>query len=229
MQNKDLKNKENGKTSIIIGAGSSLSTYSGKVSRLLFNHNTFSIGINNIIHTVIPDYHLWTNKKRLSQFGDNISESSCLVIGSGIPEKLIQSKINRDYCRLQLIDQRNEPLHVSDDEIRGSFRTAGCVGIVLAHFMGASNIYVAGMDGYTLYNKKSLDKKKANHHCYGSGYTDDAEWEDCLEKDRLVSQNLRNIYEYGIDFKIVTPTKFSKFHDSTILDGVMHEHTGYNI
>ena len=97
------------------------------------------------------------------------------------------------------------------------FRTAGCLAIVIAHLFGASDIYVVGMDGYTLHGRDELESQSSNQHCYGKGHTDDSTWEQCVEKDRLVYENLNAIAAFGAKFKIITPTKFEDFCDDTIL------------
>ena len=104
-----------------------------------------------------------------------------------------------------------------DGIIYGHFRTAGVLALMIASIMKASNIIIVGMDGYTLYDKKELKKGNKSHHSYGKGYTDDASWKDCLNKDAIVNQALHDLHDYGINFEIATPTKFSDFYNNTLL------------
>ena len=69
------------------------------------------------------------------------------------------------------------------------------------------------MDGFTLYSKEDLLSKKVNHHCYGAGYTDDASWNEEVFKDKMVDEGLHALKKYGVDFRILTPTKFKDFYN----------------
>jgi len=209
---------QKGKAAVVIGAGGTLREYEKPIKKFLNQDNVFTIGINNMTAFHVPTYHLWTNKQRWRDFGSCIDgEKSKLMFGAGLPEKLIRKHFRGDYTVVNYTDslskaEKESGIGYRDGKIYGHFRTAGCLAIVIAHLLGASDIYVVGMDGFTLHTRDELESQNKNHHCYGSGYTDDATWEQCVEKDRLVYENLNAIDAYGAKFKIVTPTKFEKFY-----------------
>lgn len=162
-------------------------------------------------HLFTPELHLWTNKKRFKTFYNCISPESKVIFGCNIPEVLIRKYYKGDFWRVNYIDKEGADFRIDNRSIYGHFRTAGVLAIAVAYALGAEDIYIAGMDGYTLYDEKSLNKKSKSHHCYGHGYTDDATWKECVIKDRLVYAALKKLKK-NINFSIITPTKFSEFY-----------------
>ncbi len=213
---------EKGKTMLVVGAGGTLRENADAIKKFIQKENAVTIGINKMTEFCTPDYHLWTNKQRWNDFGDCISNSSTLLFGTGLSEKLIRKHYNGDYIRvdyshsLKQAEAENK-VDYKDGRIYGNFRTAGCLAIMIAHLFKAENIYIVGMDGFTLHGRNDVEKGSQNQHCYGKGYTDDATWEECVKKDEIVYDNLNALDEYGVKFKIITPTKFQKFHDPQIL------------
>ena len=214
---------EKGKTFLIVGAGGTLKEYEKAIKKFMNERNPVTIGINYMTEFCIPDYHFWTNKQRWRDFGSCIDKSSKMMFGCGIPKKLIKKHFKGKYIVIDYVDSLSKAskittINYEDGKIYGHFRTAGCLAIVIAHLFGASDIYIVGMDGFTLHSREELESQSKNHHCYGKGYTDDATWEQCVEKDRLVYENLSEIEEFGINFKILTPTKFEKYYAPDILE-----------
>ena len=207
-----------GATAVVIGAGGTLKEYEKPIKKFLGRDNVFTIGINNMTAFHVPTYHLWTNKQRWRDFGNCINaEKSKLMFGAGLSEKLIKKHFNGDYIVVDYLDEEGIAIDYKDGMISGCFRTAGCLAIFLVYLFGASEIYIVGMDGSTLHGKDEIESGNQSHHVYGKGFTDDSSWEKCLEKDRLVYENLNALSSYGVKFKIITPTKFEKFYDKSIL------------
>jgi len=197
-----------------------LRQYRDSIDRFIKAKRPVTIGINYMTEFCVPDYHLWTNKQRYRDFGMHINSQSTLMFGSRMPKKLIKKHFKGDYISVDYDGSAGDPVRYEGGRIYGNFRTAGCLAIVIAHLFGASDIYVVGMDGYTLHPRQELESQSSNHHCYGKGYTDDATWQQCLEKDRLVYENLNEIDAFGAKFKIITPTKFEKFYDGGVLTAI---------
>ena len=215
---KELIGKEKGKSGLVIGAGASIKEYEDQIARFICETTPITIGINNMTAFWIPDYHVWTNNSRFRTFGKNIHPDSKLLLGSNISLKLINEVIgSREYTVLNREDREGVSIDYRDGIIYGYFRTAGCLSIMLLHLMGINEINVVGMDGYTLHKHKDVVVGKQSQHCYGKGLTDTSSWQTGAEKDRIIEGALNNIKEYGIDFKILTPTKYRGFYDSTRL------------
>jgi len=214
MDLKNLENIEKGKNIIIAGSANSVKQYKDKIIDYKNKIDAKVIGINFMTFLCTPDYHLWTNKQRYRDLGDCINKKSTFLFGHKMPEKLIKKHYNGDYYTISYID--NKKYDYKDGVIYGKFRTAGVLAIMIAHVMSVKTISIVGMDGYTLYNRKELKRCDKSHHCYGKGYTDDASWERCKKKDEKVYDTLRSLCDYGINFTILTPTKFVDFYDSNI-------------
>jgi len=208
---------ENGRKFLIIGAGKSILDYKDKIKAFIEKHDPVTIGINKITDIFIPKYHVWTNRQRWGAFGECTSEKSILLVGKSITDNAIKKKYNGTINRIDYVDAPNTPIQFKENVIYGFFRTAGVLSIMIAHVMGSSEIYIVGMDGYTLHSENDLKENKHSHHCYGKGYTDDADWKKCVLKDRQVDLALHDLATAGVEFSIITPTKFKDFYKSGII------------
>ena len=45
-----------------------------------------TIGCNNISHIIVPNYHVWGDRRRFSMFGGNTSKGSDVIFSSAIPD-----------------------------------------------------------------------------------------------------------------------------------------------
>lgn len=205
---------------IIIGAGHTIKQYKNQILKYIEKNSALTIGINMMTSLCVPNYHLWTNKQRYKTQYHCIDKKSKLLFGNSLSDKLVRKYWEGDFERINHINDKSAAISYNKGVIRGNFRTAGILAIMIAHVRGANKIDVVGMDGFTLYNKKDVIKKRANQHCYGKGHTDDASWEECLEKDRLVDDGLHALKDYGVEFEIITPTKFKDFCNLSVLDNV---------
>jgi len=216
---KNLINKHKGRRALIIAAGSSVREYENKINSFILKEKPIVIGINNITSLFIPDYQLWTNTKRFRNFGKNILPESEILLGAGIHLKTVREILGPvDYTLINFTDMKEGvPIGYKKGKILGFFRTAGNLSIMIAHLMGAEDISIVGMDGHTFYNYEDVKSGKKSQHCYGDGYTDNKSWEKSIEADQLVYKSLRTLKEYGINFKIITPTIYKDFCDNSIL------------
>jgi hypothetical protein len=212
----NLNNIEKDKTIVVIGAGSTLLEYKDEILSFISINNAVTIGVNKVTGAVVPNYHLWTNRKRWMKYGGCVSRDSKLILGPSITCKHAKKHYGGKYDRIDYVDKKGTQFEFGKEQIRGYFRTAGVLSIAIAHIMGAKEIFIVGMDGYTLHNKKSLKKGEFNHHCYGAGHTDDSSWKECVEKDHIVYGCLSELQNNGIDFNILTPTVFERFYQNML-------------
>jgi len=219
MNLKDLECIESGGNIIVAGSGASVKEYKEQILEYKEKNNAKIIGINYMTFLCSPDYHLWTNKQRYRDLGDCIDSESTLLFGYGMPEELIRKHYDDDYYTVDYVDDKKLPYKYEDGVMYGGFRTAGSLAIMIADIMDVKEIHIVGMDGYTLYDRESIEKGDKSHHCYGRGYTDDASWEKCKKKDKKVYNTLRKLSKIGIKFDILTPTKFEDFYNPDILGG----------
>ena len=103
------------------------------------------------------------------------------------------------------------PLGYENGKILGFFRTAGNLGVMIAHLMGASEVNIVGVDGHTYYKYDDIKSGKQQHHCYNEKY-EPFDKETCILKDEITSRVFKNLREYGINLKILTPTVHEEFY-----------------
>tara|TARA_Y100000310_G_scaffold329515_1_gene399530 strand:+ start:1398 stop:2048 length:651 start_codon:yes stop_codon:yes gene_type:complete len=211
-----FNNIKKDKNFVIVGAGETLSTYKDPILSFIKDNKAVTIGINRMTGVITPDYHLWTNRQRWGKYGSCVKASSKLILGPSITSKYAQKHYRGKYDRIDYADKKGTPFEFKGEQIRGYFRTAGVLAIALAHIMGAKEVFIVGMDGYTLHDKRSLKKEKFNQHCYGAGHTDDSSWKECAEKDHIVYGRLSELQDSGIEFSILTPTVFDKFYKNKL-------------
>lgn len=208
---------QNRRPALIVGAGGSLKEYHSNILNFIKQYSCCTIGINNVTDFIEPEYHLWTNNQRFMQFSKCISSKSNVIIGYNISKKTIRKHYSGPYESLKFKDEKGMKFQLHENLIQGCFRTAGVLAIAVAKYMASKDIFVCGMDGYTFHPKQDLKSKVSGQHCYGKGHTDDSDWDDCVKKDKEVYKNLLGLYEIGMRFSIITPTKFDKFY-SPILE-----------
>lgn len=212
---KDLLGKHSGEKAIVLGAGSSVKEFKPLIDNFIQKNKPFTIGINNITDFWIPNYHLWTNNNRFRTFGKNIKNESTVLIGSNISLKVIREILgSREYVLLNRVDREGVPIEYRNGVIYGFHRTAGCLAITIAHLMGASEIAVVGMDGHTLHNYEDILSGKEKHHCYEENYKP-VPLEIGIKKDKVIDGVLKTLRDYGMNFRILTPTKYEKYYDCT--------------
>jgi hypothetical protein len=214
---KDLENTEKGKTFLICGAGSTLSDYTEEILSFVERESPVVVGVNNMTGLLSPDYHVWTNTQRFKDFGHTVQPESTPLFSKKMKNNIIRQHWKGEYVSVEYTDHEGLRISYNKGIINGYYRTAGCLSIMIAHIMGASRIYIVGMDGYTYRNKQDIDDGKTGQHFYGKGMTDGYDWEGCLHKDKLVADVLRSIKKYGVEFSIITPTIFSDFYRGGIL------------
>jgi hypothetical protein len=202
---------------LIVGAGSSVKKYKDEIHNYGWRTVAQTIGVNNMTEFHKPHFHLWTNTQRFRTFGSGMDRLSKVLLGCNIPRKVINDIIgDKEYFLINYEDKEGRRVGYKSGKILGFYRTAGCLAIMIAHIMGASTIEVVGMDGYTYHPfDKLIDGE--SQHCYGQGMTDTADWETCVLKDGKILKALRGIRDFGVDFKIITPTIYEEFYDGTVL------------
>lgn len=214
----NLINQRVGDEALIICAGSTTRDYLNRIGDYIEFYNPFTIGVNNINDFFTPQYHLWTNTKRFRTFGKKMTPNETIFLGSGIHLKTIKEVIgNRNYYLINFTDMKEGvPLGYKNGKIYGFFRTAGNLAIMIAHLMGAKRINIVGMDGHTFHPYQEVVSGKASHHCYDEKYEPFPK-DICEKKDKIVMGVLRNLREYGINFRILTPTVYQPYSEGGVI------------
>jgi len=205
---------------LIIGSGRTIKDHYQSIKNYIAKNSPIIFGINRMTGFFTPHFHLWTNKQRYRDLGQCIKKKSQMMFGQGIPHSLIRKHHKGKYFVVYYKDSvkySNKLVITKEGVLKSFFRTAGSLAVALTKAMGAKTINMVGIDGFSLHSKKDLKKKRKSHHCYGKGFTDDASYEKEVEKDKIVYNSYKVMSKYGIDFKILTPTKYKKFFDPSVL------------
>ena len=233
MKNKRIKNSH----VLIIGSGQTLQLYLEEIKKNIIENDVVIFGCNNMSNLIVPDYHFWGDKDRYKKFGKNMNKKSMPVFGShlltnglmkihkNIPYKVLKYKKWSGFSKGREINKKAK-IDYKKGIISGPFRNIGTLAIFYAYLHGALKISIAGMDGYALHSKNELKEKKYSQHCYGMGYSDFSGrklrkninyYKEYLKRDKDVYKVLYLLKDYGVQFKIITPTVFKDFYDPNVL------------
>jgi len=210
----DLIGAHEGEKALVICAGSSVKTHRKEILEFIKRETPFIIGINNITHLFVPDYHLWVNTKRFRNFGRFSRKKSQLLLGKGLHIKTIREVIgNIEYHLINFTDMKpGVSLGYRKGKILGFFRTGGNLAVMIAHLMGASEVNIVGMDGHTLNPYNEVKSGKKPHHCYEENYVP-FDKDLCIKKDQITTGVLKDLRDYGIKLRILTPTVYKDFYE----------------
>jgi hypothetical protein len=222
---KNLLKIKHKKNSLIICSGSSINDKLENIEKFIIeNRDDLDIfGINNI-HPELRkyiDYHCFTNTQRFKTYSKNIDLKNIkLLLGKNININLKNKVLYgfKDYYNIDYSDIEGKKIEYSNGKINGFFRTCGCLTIYISHLMKHKNIYIIGMDGYTLFNEDTLNSNLKSQHWYGKGLTDTADYKTCCKKDKLIYTVLDNLKSLNINFKILTETVYQKYLNLSILN-----------
>lgn len=232
---------------LVVGAGSTLIEYKDKIEEFIKNNNPIIVGCNHIEPIITPDYHFWTDKRRILKYGKHMNKKSTLIFGYKIDKTIIKKYWKSSYKIItytqlkwkKSYEDPNSPKY-GGAEVKynkktniyhGVFRCVGLLALFWTYIQKAKKISVVGMDGYTLYSKEYLKQKKEGQQWYGKGFTDMIGNESSPKKignktkyynfatksDEDNYKTLISLKKYGVKFEILTPTVYKKFYNSNIL------------
>ncbi|HDY87561.1 MAG TPA: hypothetical protein ENH82_05515 [bacterium] len=210
-----LIDKHKDRNFLIYCPGKNIREWLVHVNDFVAQNKLITLGTNHITDIVIPDYHIFTNNQKYKEYGRSVDKSSILLLGH-INSTLIKKYKPRRYVHVNYTDKGpNESIGYdrNNDVVTGHYRTSGNLSIMLCHLMGGQKIYIAGMSGFTYkfdgdvhyYKAKIKNERKSKKEWY-------------KKYDKPVIEGLNEIRRYGVDFAIITPTIYSRYFDSSILE-----------
>lgn len=210
-------NRHIGRDFLILANGPNLNEYHDKIRTFIDMYNPVVIGSNYLGELFIPDYHMFSNKKRLWTYGHTVNTASKLLISSNIDAITLNTVIDREYEVVPIIDSHTAPFDIVDGVIQCNCRTVSILAIAVAMQMGARRIFVAGLDGYLNYDSV--------YHFYTE---EESESREVVQRKHYDSY--RYLMEIDAFFKqagyegvnILTPTSYEKMYrgiDNYLLDG----------
>ncbi len=154
------KNRHKGRDFLILGTGASLSNFEKEIKDFIREGDLITIGVNSIEEFLIPDYIGFSNRKRFLQFGKNAKAKQLLSILFTDELILKNCKTSFDLIKWKDISSTNYEKTPYFDENETIFidGTSTNIMMIVAYQMGAKNVYVAGVDGWTKYLETKDDK-----------------------------------------------------------------------
>lgn len=140
---------------------------------------------------------------------EDVNPKSKLLIGQYILPDMIKEYTTREYEILYYLDEMDNEFGIKDGVIQTNCRTISVLLVGVAILMGASRIFIAGMDGYLIPDSK--DK----FHFYKEEEASDKEV--ILEKHQWNLKFLEQIDQYltssgNEGIHILTPTSYKRFY-----------------
>ncbi|OGC08504.1 hypothetical protein A2230_08290 [candidate division WOR-1 bacterium RIFOXYA2_FULL_36_21] len=203
-------NRHNGSDFLVLANGPSLKKYKDLISLFIEKYKPIVLGANYLGGLFVPDYHLFTNKRRFVDYVDTVSLKSKLLIGQHIPKEMIDDYVRREYELIYYNDLDDVAFDIKDGLISSNCRTVSIFLIALSWVFGAKRIFVAGLDGYM---RATAD---GDVHFYKEN-DETGDRDVILDKHFGNLKHLEEIEEYlcgkgGEGIHIITPTNYRKFY-----------------
>lgn len=204
-----------GRNALVIVTGPTAQSHRQQVLDYIAREKPLVIGCNNLPEGYEVDYHVYVNRKRFLDHGSKLGAHCKLLLSPYFLESQIESVIGkRPY---ELLMYRNVypgergALTIRDGAVLAEGATVGPLACGAAHVMGARDILIAGMDGYS--------KSDVTHH-YAE--PDNKQREELLEQERrthgLLADIARLCASAGGRLRLITPTAYVEYYDPTLLD-----------
>jgi len=213
IEESDLIGKHRDEKFLIIANGPSVLKYQSEIERFVKENHAITIGVNYLNNLFVPDYHMFVSKKRFLKYSSFINRDSILLVPTFWGKSLLQRTYNGPYEFFNLKISEN----YNDSCIEGI--TQKCVNlnvaissILMAYQMGASEIFVVGMDGYI----DEMNKKMVYFYDEEDNIEDK---EIASVKYGKLSDELNRTVEFiqqkAVSFSIITPTSYKKYYKKT--------------
>lgn len=209
---------------LIVATGPSLKEYGALLAKYVKTHkgSLVTIGVNFLDDLLIPDYHMFTNRKKFCTFVRAVPDESRMLLTPTIAKKVIKEHMpDRAYEEIMFKEEvpskdQNEinqgSLLVDSQGIfytKGSTVATTALGVAIV--MGAKNVYFAGLDGFSMYEPDKIHHFKVD---------DIIPFERRLTQQRVTADILRNgnriLEGRGGGVTIITPTVYKEYHCNTL-------------
>lgn len=202
-------NRHPGRPFLILANGPNLKAYMSQIQQFIERHKPLVLGANYLGSLFVPDYHAFVNLRRFIKHVSSVHPSSKLILSQHFSEDIIREHSNGDYEKILFVDRVKGPFDITGGVISNNCGTVSVLLIAVAVVMGASEVFVAGMDGYRLL---SDDDGPLFYN-----EEDETESENFIRtRERWNEQALKDLElymkEHGVmGPTIITPTTYEKY------------------
>lgn len=203
--------RHQGQDFLVLAAGPSLVEYSREIRDLVERTRPVVMGGNFLGDTLVPDYHAFVNRKRFCNHAKHIHPKSRVLLSPYFPRRVIRDFYAGDYEEIAFRNKypsEEGQIRIVDGIIEAEGATLVTIMIGVAIVMGARNVLVAGMDGYS--------RSSVHHHYHES---DDKPIEDLIRVEKSTEKQLACLDGYlhkeGLErgsLSIITPTVYQHYY-----------------
>jgi hypothetical protein len=201
---------------LVLVTGPTASSLQGDVLDFIARRRPLVFGCNNLPEGYEVDYHVYVNRQRFMDHGHKLGAECRLLLSPYFLDSQIQKVLgSRAY---ELLMYRNiypgseGSLDIRDGAVYAQGATVGPLACGAALVMGAKNLFIAGMDGYSI---------SAETHHYAE--PDNKQRDELLEQERRTHGLLKDIAGFceaaGGRLRLITPTAYEQYHDPALLAG----------
>ncbi len=156
LKEQTLANKHPKSKILVLGTGKNLILKKEKILKFIEDNQPIVIACNNVLNDFDIDYRIFTNRSRFANYSNLIKKNQKIIISPYFKKKFIKKYINSlqySYVYFKIKPKISSSFMIKKNII--SFQkipNVGFISILLASIMGAENIYIAGLDGYSKSN-----------------------------------------------------------------------------
>ncbi len=210
----EVYQKHKGRKFLIIGTGPSIIKYKNTIEEFCRKENCITIGMNFLQGAYIPDYHIFVSRKRFAKYITTINKESQLLVPTFFGKKFIEENYAGKCVYFDVETVENYQTSPIDGNKQVSINlNVGVSAILIAYLMGASEIYVIGMDGYI------NEQNKEPVYFYNENDVPDSREVSSIRYEKLQAELARVnnfLQKNGILFSIITPTSHKKYYNNIL-------------
>jgi len=195
---------------LVLANGPNLRKCAEDISRFVEKYNPVILGANYLEGTIMPHYHAFVNKKRFIQYVHTVDYRSKLLLSHYLPDEFIKEYTDRSFERICFLRGNRNKLFIKDGVISSDCSSTSMLLIAVAAVMGASEIFVAGMDGYLI-----PDENNSYYFYPEEDATSSPEFN--MLRHRWGERTLELLDDYLIKsgrsgVNIITPTSYDRYY-----------------
>lgn len=142
--------RHSGRPFLILANGPNLKQYKPQIQQFIERHKPIVLGANYLGGLFAPDYHAFVNLRRFIKHVSSVDPSSKLILSQHFPEDVIRENADGTHEEILFVDRVRGPFDIINGVISNNCGTVSVLLIAVAVVMGASEVFVVGMDGYRL-------------------------------------------------------------------------------
>lgn len=198
-----------GRKFLIIANGPSVLKYKDEIADFAKNNDCVTIGLNYLQSLYRTDYHAFVSKKRFLKYVSTVPKETCLLLPDCFEESLIRKNTDNKFILFPIRESGGGDAPVEGTVQQCAYLNVAIAAALSASLMGASEIFVAGMDGYL-----GKDGEELQYFYNENDAPEKAEASSGLYAG--LANELRRAADYleskGVPFTILTPTSHKKYY-----------------